>query len=1286
MTFRQQRIQRQPATPQDLQRAPHSVPAHDQHPSRDCRRPKLIHGSSIDYQERHKRIRLLPPDPSPALNPFNAPVVNALEGMFERVMALANASTARASTPSILRRPMHTQHRQHVRDIIKPEVQDTIASQSASNVESKGPRATTLNAIDVGRGHYGPVSIWSTLSPEDTSGKVRTQAGSYRFMLPPLDVSSTEETLERPQEPFYEMDDRAQVDDDVVELLSSEDEGEAEKVDTGHEGEVDYEDGEDFEEYSYDEEEEHHDDYEDEREEQGQTDLEDKTDRPLRSNVSMKPAQQQYAEVVELDDSEDEDDQDGYEVEEEEDEEEAEEDDEDKENRVNPEDLLRWQQNAKNTLLHGSMGMSQPRAFGFNLSQHFEQDFAAREKDYSQGEEGYSQGEEDYSQGDEIHADVVEEEDSMDAVDEGALEIEQEMDDDKELQDYHSDSVNMPSDAESEGQQIDEQADPRSSPGASRDGVVLLRDDNDEYAEHGKAESDQKSEIDDLEGQEEEQEEGEEYQLLSGGVEQVSSGIVLGSDQLVMDSESGDGSMAPVDHEAGELDDYESRVALLIEPSSAQNPGYDIAGEMEVLAEPVSERSECGSSSVLIMQAPEMYDRIDSAGSSLASQLLSSDSDIEADTAHVSSDLGSIEEAMDSSDPLYSDDTVEMTEAPPLVLFSDNHLSTEPYMVLQQTTEMVQEFTNINNIDSAVPLSFLPVSIESVASSEHPAGKDRIQAPAQFTTFEDDTTDHAPQLLTEFSADHVSLLERLRAVAQEEHIPLSEPNSSSTLDRTEPPSTILPSIDTGALVAASPKQPDILESPSSTKSPLMMASDDLALDLSPSLPRRARMARTSTIVQTVRDGKAFIEHTATKSSSDSKTKHRLQQQHSESSEMVTSESLGDSTSTPVNTPVVSGLAESAHVARYRGDRGGMKLLVEEARAFCSGVPVSVRTGSSSNASFGATAPSSLSSLGSLVVDTLSPSLPRAQSSGSSPSRLTGIARRRISLENGVDPPAELDHTTGVSTAEATTSHQHLGVVDLVAEKVIQSTVVGSHALRPFITSPASIGQVGTSVISGSGSGSGQTGSRSNSQEPHVASPKTSHSHMSPSHLGMSVFSFGQQAPFGNRLGSPSVGFGFGSSFVSIPRESSVGGSPSSRKAVMIPHHQQHEEPSLPAPGLSETVVEQAQVNQEGGYHEEDVSEEDVGEDEEVEAEDIDQNNAHTPLQADSLVNSTNESQNGGGSGIMVRAPKKKRTQSQIKTKNKQRREAAKRQKLQQQYHGIPPGNGNNSQSSSDPPA
>ncbi|KAF9153235.1 hypothetical protein BG015_003795 [Linnemannia schmuckeri] len=179
--------------------------------------PKLIHGTSIDYQERAKRLRLTGPPPDHDLNPFNAPTVNKIENMFERVMMIAKSSSSSSSTSQPARRhnlfappqSSFSSTRTYERHQTKPEEKDTIAStftharheQSKSNLFSLSSNSRSYipvaTAISQGNHRYSrqPIpSVWSTISTRPTTSEADEKTNRYRYMLPPMDAATTTST------------------------------------------------------------------------------------------------------------------------------------------------------------------------------------------------------------------------------------------------------------------------------------------------------------------------------------------------------------------------------------------------------------------------------------------------------------------------------------------------------------------------------------------------------------------------------------------------------------------------------------------------------------------------------------------------------------------------------------------------------------------------------------------------------------------------------------------------------------------------------------------------------------------------------------------------------------------------------------------------------------------------------------------------------------------------------------------------------------------------------------
>ncbi|KAG0202449.1 hypothetical protein BGX28_005025 [Mortierella sp. GBA30] len=626
----------------------------------------------------------------------------------------------------------------------------------------------------------------------------------------------------------------------------------------------------------------------------------------------------------------------------------------------------------------------------------------------------------------------------------------------------------------------------------------------------------------------------------------------------------------------------------------------------------------------------------------------------------------------------------------------------------------------------------------------------------------------------EYNPDHVSLLERLRAVAQEEGVSMSSfgllQNQSHVgfFDR-EPISLV----STGDHIRQElqqqqqlPEEVTLTEEPIATATPLHRAmelgvTDATELSPSSSQPRKTRLARMGTMAQTVMEGKAFIEQVEAKHGNSRASPQSQQpeqpeqperpQQEQEEQHVERIDDLQWTAPSGAAVLTLDDLAEHASVAQRAATapvfassetfatttttttastvvptpsvrRGEVALLVEEARAFCSNVRTSARAGSSPSTmvSSSSSKPAINSSSGSISMMTTSTvdadglEMTAGQNTAlvrgsSSPSRSLGFARRRVSLGMGMDHDKGVNRSTSISTDEQQEQQQpqqqqqqqqHVlsssissnpssslftsnassfppismtprksGVVDLAAEKVIQSTVVGSHALRPFINPPSPVGS------------GHHLGSRSSSQEPSaVVSPQKQHHHQT------STFSFGQ-TPFG--LVSPGssstttgVGFGFGSSFVMTTtttptkeKKPLVSLSPKTEQLMATAVMSQQQQ----SPGVQEASVEDRklvpaagqepiasfsdeakQATEAEGVKEEDGEgdeDEDEGDEEGSEEADI-----HHQYQDDQDRQDQQQQQQPGT--IFVRKAKKKRSPSSTRTKNQQRRAAKKLLKQQ----------------------
>ncbi|KAF9309216.1 hypothetical protein BG003_010026 [Podila horticola] len=427
-------------------------------------------------------------------------------------------------------------------------------------------------------------------------------------------------------------------------------------------------------------------------------------------------------------------------------------------------------------------------------------------------------------------------------------------------------------------------------------------------------------------------------------------------------------------------------------------------------------------------------------------------------------------------------------------------------------------------------------------------------------------------------------------------------------------------------------------------------------------PRNARLLRSGTMAITAREGRAFVERQERQEGTSVEGRARKahsvptmvtrrtavsesQQQEKDSQEDVLEAS---SSLSPRFLPEADfGRSTPPTTSVRRGGGGEVDLLVKEAREFCGRVSPASRTGSS---------PGSLGSHYSAPI-IAPPPLGHAPPSGvinaDSPQGYT-IDPSEKSLTSGEwsgDAHADTSSPTRMTPTKR-------GVVDLAEENVIQSTVVGSHALRKFIHPPASLG---ASSHGTNAHGSSQAQSRSSSLEP-VISPRIHHNN--------SMFSFGQN-PLGLTLGAPpappafgsvlepapavSVGYGFGSTIApggAVARDQIMARSSplKTRSQPSPPTKLDSEEPLYPvleddsvelqaATGLE--FQEQGDGVQADREQEEPEEEGGASSDEEVEAP---------------------ETGSSSSSPLFVLKTKKKKSPAQVKARNKARRVAAKNQK------------------------
>ncbi|KAF9430365.1 hypothetical protein BGZ94_007188 [Podila epigama] len=307
-------------------------------------------------------------------------------------------------------------------------------------------------------------------------------------------------------------------------------------------------------------------------------------------------------------------------------------------------------------------------------------------------------------------------------------------------------------------------------------------------------------------------------------------------------------------------------------------------------------------------------------------------------------------------------------------------------------------------------------------------------------------------------------------------------------------------------------------------------------------PRKARLQRSGTMDVTAREGPA--------NSAPAMMSRLTSMTEMDDQAMEQTPEGEKSSSSPKFLPNADFELEAPSLPSGRG-RSEVDLLVKEAREFCARAPPS-RTGSSPVSAGGSIGDHSMVTMPVMAPFSEVPTLFGTTGMSSGPTGLN-LERRRSSVEMSQDQRSET-----ASPRSTTSSTMRLpptptiGVVDLAEEKVIQSTMVGSHALRKFIHTPLPKG--GSPSTHGStGHGAGPTHSRSTSLEPNI-SPRCSLHYQQQQQQqqqqslgsGGNMFTFGfGQTPLGVNLGTPpappvfgsqggispsrSVGFGFGSS-------------------------------------------------------------------------------------------------------------------------------------------------------------
>ncbi|OAQ28908.1 hypothetical protein K457DRAFT_156013 [Linnemannia elongata AG-77] len=1226
--------------------------------------PKLIYGTSIDYQERAKRLRLTGPPPDHDLNPFNAPTVNKIESMFERVMSIAKSSSSSSSASQPARRhglfapppsSLSSTRNTYERHQTKPEEKDTIAStfthppheqprQSAFSLSSSSRSYIPVpTATSEGYHRYSrpPIpSVWSSLSTEATTSEADEKANRYRYILPPMDAATT--TLTRPtatnrptleevqqqqqqqqqqkQEPVYQQPLRAPMNtqaamvppsvpmkrplspeppasevvdadsDDLVEILSSdEEEGEQELS------------AEDEEHYSYSDEDEQEEEEELEEYPDGQHVILDDDDDEDEVGHSKEPRW-----VDELDEAyhtrherhhhnyseelreieaaqEDSQEEDAVEVEDDDDVVEEEYDDEDvtgehqadeDEEEVSPEELRR-QRNEMNRQLRGQMGMSmgmgisntarsgQRHPLGPIESVDLEDD---EDDEIAEGvsDEEDPEGMGEY--GNRQSGEVVEEE-------EEGLSDEEPFNDDEETHRGRAAPRKLYDDgASSEGEpeadiafpqphqnraslshhlqenlrHLESVMPPQERYDSPIDNVVMLLDSDEEEAEYPQDDSeaeDDDEEREELEydGDSQDDQEGEYEQEHKDEYDQPT--YTTQDDNTWKDDQDADPdkdndvsgpNVAVVDSavqivdEAINRDEY-ADVHEQLRSFTSSTSSSDF-GKPALFQSHVSDNLRLNLDTDQDDMDGGVARGVIQAGAHQSSPNAVQDEEMLSQPASPAEDYEVEQQSryMDSGDGLGGHDTVVATDSPRLVdACNDTSLTdvvmteTPGYQGLSSAPEFASGTdTNIGQLRFEEDFHSAGIVVDEVEESKElqllletdsgaDAGVSQIQIQikqASTTTIPTSTipVDRGAVLIDEPHTDapleqqegqpvidieeeheaeafasppslpasaRTPLLDRLHTIAQEENIDLQSPAQSTSSTSTELFST--PAFNPSGLMqpgqsADNPGSPTTFTTPNTSST----AAELERSDLSPAQPRRTRLTRMSTIAQTVRDGQAYMDQLAARSSpSNSK---------SNSASTADSHSTDSSSSSP-------SLKRASTGSSHGRTAANMVLLVKEAREFCAGGPSRV---------------------------------------GLSPMDEEPARDMALNEEVGGQTVMAEDRVSSAGS-QPSTPHKS-GVVDLVAELVIQSKVKGHHALR---VNPSSPGR--SPVINASPS-------RSSSQEPSVISPMVPQHPLSqpPPPMGptSSVFTFGQGSPSKSVPASPSVGFGFGTTFVTTLKE------------------------------------------------------------------------------------------------------------------------------------------------------
>ncbi|KAG9061412.1 hypothetical protein KI688_007398 [Linnemannia hyalina] len=1145
--------------------------------------PTLIYGTSIDYQERAKRLRLTGPPPDHDLNPFNAPTVNKIENMFERVMSIAKSSSSSSSASQPARR------------------HDFEADEKANRYRYMLP------PMDAATTTLTRPTATNKSTQEEPQQQQQTQEPIYQQ---PLRAPSV--PMKRPLSPeppgnrnASEVMDADSDDEDVVEILSSDDEEEG-----GRELSA-----EDEEHYSYSDEDEQEEEDEFEQYPDGQHVILDDDDDDIDVGHSKEPRW-----VDELDkayhmqherhhhnrsedlreigaDQEDSQEEDAVEVEDDDDvvEEEYDDDedvtgehqtDEDEE-EVSPEEIRR-QRNEMNRQLRGQMGMSMgmgisnaPR-FGqrhplgpmepVDLEDDEDDEIAEGVSDQEDPEgmdeyENREPGEvieegEEYPSDEETHRDGAEPRELHDdgASSEGEPEV------DISLAQPHQQRASLSHHLQENLRHLESVMPPHERYDSPTDNVVMLLDSDEEEGEYPQDDSeveDDDAEQEELEydGDSQDDQEGEyeqdqkdEYGQPAyttqdnntweddqgGDPEKIND--VSGSNVAVADS------VIQIVGEVINRDEYAHEATEGRMSQESQDP-------YEQLRTFTSSTSSSGFGESALFQSHVSdnvrlnldTDQVGMDGDFVSEVIEASavqDEEMQSPPASPAEEYEVEQQSryMDSGDGLGGHDTGVVMEYPRLVDARNDPSLTNVVMteipgyqglpsapefesetdadnsqvqfeedlpssgIVVDEMEEPEELQQMSEVDSEadagvsqIQIQIKQVSTTTVTTSTVPADSYVVLTDEPHTDMSlvqqevQPLTDMEEELESEaFATPHsqlasarTPLLDRLHSIAQEENIDLQSPAQSTSSTSTELFST--PTfIPLGFMQPA--QSTDSLRSPATFATPVTtFATPDTAFDtptasstaaeaersdLSPAQPRKTRLTRMSTMAQTVRDGQAYMDQLAVRSSpSNSKTN---------SASTADSHDMDSSSSSP-------SLKRSSTGSSHGRTAANMFLLVKEAREFCAGGP--------SRVGFG----------------------PMDEEP----------ARDTVMNEEVGGQAVMAEDRVSSAGSQPSTPHKS-GVVDLVAELVIQSKVKGHHALR---INPSSPGR--SPVINASPS-------RSSSQEPSVISPMVPQYPLSqpPPSVGpaSSVFTFGQGSPSKSVPALPSVGFGFGTTFVMTPKE------------------------------------------------------------------------------------------------------------------------------------------------------